>query len=177
MAKVKKNVIIEGLSGRIGDLVFRQYGDQTVVSKRPTHDPARIPTPGEAQQQARIKQAAALAKARLAKPEGQAYYQAARQRLNKRSAYHTAIYDFFGVPAIVAVEGTQDGSLHIRVQDNVGVCKVRVQVGDMQGKAQPQEEVPCNWWIYPLNGAGPWVVRVWAEDGMGNVGTWEGEID
>lgn len=48
MAKVKKNVVIEGLSGRIGNLVFRLYGDQTVVSSMPVHDPKREPTPGEA---------------------------------------------------------------------------------------------------------------------------------
>ena len=66
MAKVKKNVIIEGLSGRVGNLVFKQYGDKTVVCKWPEHDPNRIPTPGEARQRKRIKEAAAMAKSVLA---------------------------------------------------------------------------------------------------------------
>jgi len=32
----------------IGELVFKHYGDQVVVSRRPVRDPDRIPTPGEA---------------------------------------------------------------------------------------------------------------------------------
>ncbi|MBU1660568.1 MAG: hypothetical protein KKD28_03750 [Chloroflexi bacterium] len=98
MAKVKKNVIIEGLSGRIGNLVFKQYGDKTVVCKWPEHDPGRVPTPGEAHQRGRIKEAAVMAKSVLETEDGQAYYQAARKRLGKHSAYHMAVYDFFGVP-------------------------------------------------------------------------------
>jgi len=35
MAKVKQNAILEGLRGRVGNLVFRQYGDQTVVCAMP----------------------------------------------------------------------------------------------------------------------------------------------
>jgi hypothetical protein len=62
MAKVKKNAIVEELSGRVGKLVFKQYGDKTVVCKWPEHDPDRTPTPGEACQRSRIKEAAARAK-------------------------------------------------------------------------------------------------------------------
>ena len=175
MAKVTKNAILEGLRGQVGDLVFRQYGERTVVSQRPVHNPKRIPTPGEAAQQARIKEAAVRAKAILATEAGRAYYEAARQRLGKRSAYHTAIHDYFGVPKVVAAVW-QAGALLIQVRDNVGVQEVRVQVGEEDGEAEPLEETPCGLWQYTLAGNGPWEVRVEAEDGMGNVDVWVGEI-
>ncbi len=177
MAKVKKNVLIEGLSGRVGNLVFRQYGDQTVVSRMPTHDPKRVPTPGEAAQQARIQQAASLAKSILAKEDGNAYYQGARLRLGKRSAYHTAIHDYFGVPEILDVTVGADRDLRIQVQDNVGVRMVRVQVEGQKGMAEPQQEDPCNLWRYALSGEGPWQIQVQAEDGMGQVGSWQGLLE
>ena len=175
MAKVTKNAILEGLSGRVGNLVFRQYGNQTVVSKLPTHDPKRVPTPDEAAQQARIKEAAARAKTVLATEAGRAYYEAAWQRLGKRSAYHTAIHDYFGVPEVLAVRW-QEGRLYIQVRNNVGVPVVRVQVGSESGEAESMEAAPCGLWRYALAGEVPRVMRVEAEDGMGNVGVWEGEV-
>ena len=38
MATVKKNPVIEGLNGGVGKLVFKQYGDKTVVCKWPDAD-------------------------------------------------------------------------------------------------------------------------------------------
>ncbi len=178
MAKVKKNAIIEGLSGKVGNLVFRQFGNQTVVSKMPTHDPKRVPTPGEAAQRKRIQDSAALAKLILESEEGQAYYQAARQRLGKRSAYHTAIHDFFGKPEVlnVAVDDDGDYKLNIQVWDNVGVRKIRVQVDEESGFAEPQDEQPSNLWCYSLRGTGPWQVQIQAEDGMQRMGVWQGVV-
>ena len=176
MAKVKKNVILEGLRGRVGNLVFRQYGAQTVVSALPQHDPRRVPTPGEAAQRARIQEAAARAKLILAEEAGRAYYEAARQRLGKRSAYHTAIHDYFGAPEVLSAV-LQDAGLQIRVRDNVGVREVRVQVGDESGLAMPLMPEPCDLWAYALRREGPWAVLVEAEDGMGQVGVWEGEVE
>jgi hypothetical protein len=104
MATVKKDPVIEGLSGGVGKLVFKQYGDKTVVCVWPEHDPNRQPTAGEARQRGRIKAAAARAKAVLATEQGQAYYGAARKRLGKHSAYHTTVYDFFGAPQVLHVD-------------------------------------------------------------------------
>ncbi|MBC8504998.1 MAG: hypothetical protein ISR58_12530 [Anaerolineales bacterium] len=176
MAKVKKNVIIEGLSGRVGNLLFKQYGDKTVVTKWPEHDPNRKPTPGEAHQRGRIKDAAAMAKSILATDEGLAYYQAARHRLEKHSAYHTAVFDFFGMPEVVSVHMSQDGNLLIEVQDNVGVRQVQVEIDDIRGFAEPLEEEPCAYWRYHLNSNGPWSLKIYAEDGMKNIKVWEGTI-
>jgi hypothetical protein len=178
MAKVKKNVLIEGLSGRIGNLVFRQYGDKTVVSSRPRHDPKRQPTPGEAKQRKRIQEAARTAKATLETDDGRAYYQAARLRLGKRSAYHTAIFDFFGEPEILDVQRDADGSLLIQLMDNVGVRKVSAKEAgsEVWDDATALDDEPCNLWRWQGNEAGITEVLIRAEDGMGKIGEWQGMI-
>jgi hypothetical protein len=35
MARMKGNIATEGISGRVGQLLFKQYGDKTVVSRVP----------------------------------------------------------------------------------------------------------------------------------------------
>lgn len=177
MAKVKKNVMIEGLSGRVGNLVFKQYGDKTVVSKWPDHDPNRIPTPGEARQRGRIKEASAMAKSILATEEGNAYYQAARLRLGKHSAYHTAVFDYFGTPDITSVNLNADGNLLIWVSDNVGVREVRIEIAGEMRSALPLEEPPSSRWQYTMRaGDQSQQLMILAEDWMGNVGKWEGRL-
>ena len=177
MAKVKKNAVVEELSGRVGKLVFKQYGDKTVVCKWPEHDPDRTPTPGEARQHSRIKQAAARAKSMLATEAGQAYYQAARKRLGKHSAYHTAVHDFFGAPSIEAVDHDGKGRLLIQVYDNVGVREVRVVTSGEAAAAQPLEESPCALWAYQLEaGVSGEKITIEAEDWIGNVTRWDGAL-
>jgi hypothetical protein len=34
MAKVKLNPILEQISGQVGDLVFKRYGDETIISRK-----------------------------------------------------------------------------------------------------------------------------------------------
>ena len=170
MATVKKNPVIEGLSGGVGKLVFKQYREKTVVCAWPEHDPNRQPTAGEAHQRGRIKAAAAQAKAILATEEGQAYYAAARKRLGKHSAYHTAVFDFFDAPQVLHVEWGADARLLIRVWDNVGVKAVRVLLDGEVGLADPVDDPPGEWWRFVVGGRPRAQVEIIAEDWMGNVG-------
>lgn len=94
--------------------------------------------------------------------------------MGKQSAYHTAVYDFFGMPEVAAVQSGMGGELLIRVRDNVGVRKVAVEINGAHGLAEPLEADPCSRWRWQLSGAGPWQVRVSAEDEMGNAGEWKG---
>ncbi len=176
MAKVKKNVLLEGISGRIGDLVFKQYRDKTVVTARPRHDPKRKPTPGEARHRERIKTAASRAKGILATPEGDAYYQAARLRLGKLSAYHTAIFDFFESPVVENVKRGKEGGVVIQVNDNVGVKKVTILMPGGDQQADPLHEDPCHQWEWQPENSEKIMVQISAEDWMGAVGEWQGEI-
>jgi len=177
MAKVKTNALIEGLSGGVGKLVFKQYGDNTVVCKWPDYDPNRPPTPGEARHRERIKKAAVLAKSILATEAGQAYYQAARERLGKHSAYHAAVFDYFGEPEIVAVSQDADKNLIIQILDNVGVREVRIEFSGEVGYAELIDDGPNSLWRFSLKGNLPQQVQISAEDWMGNIGEWGGTLD
>ncbi len=114
----------------------------------------------------------------LATEGGQAYYQAARKRLGQRSAYHTAVFDFFGAPEVTAVRWEGTGDLRIQVRDNVGVRRVTVAIDDQTHAAEPlpQGPEPADVRHCQLAGDGPWTVRVRAEDGMGNIGEWAGVV-
>lgn len=76
MAKVRSNVVMEGLSGGLGkDLYVRVVNGQTIVSAKPGK---RSKPPGENQlaRQNRFKEAMAWAKEKLQDPELKAAYKA-----------------------------------------------------------------------------------------------------
>jgi hypothetical protein len=61
MAKIKKNTVLQGLSGKVGDLVFRQMPDgSTVVSAKPDFS-ERVDSPAQKDRQGRFKLAQAYA--------------------------------------------------------------------------------------------------------------------
>ncbi len=63
MARVGKNVVIEGLRGSLGNVVFKQgKGGQTIVCKRPDFGPNRVFSGAQKAQQGRFREAAAWAK-------------------------------------------------------------------------------------------------------------------
>jgi hypothetical protein len=75
MAKIKLDPIFVGISGTIGDIVFRKSKNgETIISRRPRKSNAK---PSEAQkaQRQRLTQANAYAKAALADPDLRAVYE------------------------------------------------------------------------------------------------------
>lgn len=92
MAKVKLNPLIQGLSGKVGNSVYRRLASgETVVARAPSKSPA---SPSESQNahRQRFKQAVARAKAALANPETRAYYEAAAAKSGK-TPYNLALSD------------------------------------------------------------------------------------
>lgn len=63
----------------------------------------------------------------------------------------------------------------IQVQDNVGVWEVSVEIDGEIGMAEPLED-PCGLWRYLLNETFTGPVKIFAKDGMGNVGEWKGTL-
>ena len=57
MAKIKLNPVMEAMRGSIGDLVFRRFGEEVVVGRKP--DPSvHPPTPGQQAVRERFRLAA-----------------------------------------------------------------------------------------------------------------------
>jgi len=61
MARVKTNPVIEQLRGAVGDLVFKRYGDEVVVARKPDLS-GRPPTEAQAAQREQFRQAALYGK-------------------------------------------------------------------------------------------------------------------
>jgi len=61
MARVKTNPVIEQLRGAVGDLVFKRYGDEIVVARKPDLE-GREPTEAQAAQREQFRQAALYGK-------------------------------------------------------------------------------------------------------------------
>ena len=97
MAKINKNIIIEGLSGSLGGQLVIQYGKggMTIVRTRPR--PSNKP-PTEAQLEARARFQEAAAYAKDSKDEA-AYIEQAEG--TSQSSYNVAIADWYHSPEVV----------------------------------------------------------------------------
>lgn len=181
MAIVKRNIIVEGLSGSLGgQLVFqRGRGGRTIVRAMPT--PSERP-PTESQLTTRARFAQASAYARQAKDHA-IYVEKARG--TNKSAYNVAVADWFRPPDVVHIDLSQwhggiGETLRMQVQDNVYVEHVNVLITDENGEmvetGSASAEANGIWWQYVTtvdHPGGNAMVVVSASDLPGNEGSLE----
>jgi hypothetical protein len=165
MAKVKNNVVVQGISGGIKELVFRQMPDgSTYVSGKPDFSRRKF-SKGQKDHQSRFKQAVAYAReAAKAQP---IYAELAAGTI--KSAYNFALSDWFNPPVIHKIERV-DGHIRVQASDNVMVTKVLVMVLDEDGKMMEKREavqVESDWWEVELVAEGKVMAEAW--DLAGNV--------
>jgi hypothetical protein len=169
VAKAKKNVVIQGLRGKIGGLVFREMPDgSTRVSGTPNFSKRKF---SEAQiaQQNRIREASAYAKD--ASRREPIYAEIADGTVY--SAYNIALSDWFRSPVIHEVV-RKDGLVQILASDNVKVASVQVLVLDDGGNMSEKKEarqVNEKWWECACDAKR---IRVEARDLARNLAAWEG---
>jgi hypothetical protein len=161
MAKVAKNVIVRGISGSIGNLVFRQMKDgSTWVSATPNFSNRKF-SRRQKDHQSRFKQAASYAR-------GAAKAQTIYAELAKgttRNAYNIALSDWFNPPVIHRME-RKDGKILIEASDDVKVTRVLVTVLDEEGKVLEQGDAvqkgsKSRLWEYVPHTEGRMVADVW----------------
>lgn len=156
MAKVKRNLLTEGLSGMIGGmLVFRAVGESTIVAKAPVASAKR----SEEQQQhrKRFKDAATFAHFQMADATTKAAYKALVKNRSRVSPYNLAVKDYFKAPDITEIDhsgysGGQGGTIRVRAVDDFRVKSVSVEILDgngglvERGEAVPQTNKVD--WVY-----------------------------
>jgi hypothetical protein len=146
MAKVYKNLAMEGLSGGLGNLVIRHMRDgSTRVCTRPDFS-RRVFSQGQKDHQSRFKLAVAYAREAA---KTQPIYAELAQWTTK-TAYNWALSDWFNPPVIHRVE-RKDGKIRILASDNVIVAKVQVKILDTDGKTLEEGvaiQVDSGWWEY-----------------------------
>lgn len=158
MAKVRKNIVVQGLSGSLGDqLVIRQdKAGRTIISMAPTFDPDRTFSPAQMETQEKFRNAVAYAKdakgqeAYLEKSEG-----------TPKSPFNVAVADFFHAPEILDIDvsawnGDAGDVIRIQAQDNVQVSQVTVVILDASNAVVEQgaavRQTDPRWWHYTTTG-------------------------
>lgn len=136
MAKVRKNIVTQGLSGKLGDtIVFRQIGGATVVSVMPEKT-ERESTPGQKKQQRRFQQAVIYARNAMEDDSLKEAY--ALKAKGKQTPFNVALADFLNAPDIDEIDvskydGTQGSEVMIRVVDDYQVAQVIVSIFKQDG--------------------------------------------
>jgi hypothetical protein len=139
MAVIRRNLALQGLSGRVGDLVFRVRGDTTIVSRRPSRERREGPLPeGQERSVSRFREAVAFAREARDRPA----FRSLSRLLRGYSPYHLAIQDFLSEPVIEGVEdrgaGPSGTVLLVTVAERVGVRTL--QAKRVEGAAEPTPE-------------------------------------
>lgn len=136
MARVKVSPIIDRISGRVGDLVFRTYGRKVVLSQRPKA-PSRPPSPAQVAQRERFRRAMFYGKRVLADPDARAFYEDLAARREK-PVLSVAVADFLNVPEVDEIDasaytGVVGDPIILHAHDDVEVTGVHVTLQDVDG--------------------------------------------
>ncbi len=141
MAKVKLNPVMEKMSGKIGDLVFRRYEGEVVVARK-ADTSGIIPTPVQVAHRERFRLAAVYAKASLSDEVLKVVYEAAAKEKSK-PAFALAVGDFLNAPMIDAIDlaaytGKAGEKIVIRASDDIDVVNVTVAIRNAEAGAFEQ---------------------------------------
>jgi hypothetical protein len=165
MAKVKRNILFQGISGTIDkNLVFRQMKDGTTILSAKPDFSRRVFSKGQLTHQSRFQAAAAYA--RRAAKTNPIYAELAKGTM--KTAYNIALSDWFNPPVIHEVQRHGE-HIQVNASDNVLVAKVVITILDEQGKVLEQGEAGLqdnHLWNYALSAEGK--IRVEAWDLAGN---------
>ena len=163
MAKVKTNPVVEQLRGKIGDLVFKRYGDEVVVGRKPDLT-GQSPTEAQAAVREQFRQAALYGKMVMADPATKTIYEEAA-KAKGQPVFSLTIADFFNAPSVDEVDlsayaGRVGDTIAIRAHDDFEVTGVDVSVTQADGsavEAGAATETPAKSgrWVYPTTVAVP----------------------
>jgi hypothetical protein len=136
MARLKGNIAMKGVSGMLGaNIVFRQVGEKTVLSNRPTK--RKRLSPGQKTTVKRFTRAQRYAKERMTDPAMKALYKKGITA-KKTSAYAVAASDFLNPPKLHYIKvpdynGAVDTVITIKATDDFRVASVDVSITNGHG--------------------------------------------
>ena len=97
-------VLCSAIRGRVGDRVYKTYGDKLVVTRVPRFD-GYVPSVAQRQRREKMRAATVYAQAVYADPAAKAVYVAAAKQLG-RQPFRLAVSDFLQGHARVALDAT-----------------------------------------------------------------------
>ena len=164
MAKVNLNQLLEMLTGKLGNLVFRRRPDGTViVSGKPRYRGRRRHkgTPAQKAHREHVKEVGPYAK-HLAKTHP-IYAELAKSEVAKGkwlSAYNFAFADCLKPPVIHRIERSE-GCIRVEATDNIMVKGVQVTVRDEAGRILEMgdaTQAEGDWWEFTSHQEGRTIV-------------------
>jgi hypothetical protein len=181
MAQVRNNIVIQGLSGSLGEqLVIRQdKAGRTIVSVSPKYPENRVFSNDQLQQQERFRNAVVYGRDRM----GETIY-VDRAKGTPQTSMNVAMADFFHAPEIIGIDtsnwhGNPGDNIRVQAVDNVMVTQVTVIIMDENNAVIEQglaaQEGNSSWWVYPTTvntSAGTQIVAL-AQDLPGNIAEFE----
>ena len=122
--------------GKIGDLVFRSYGGDTVLSRLPDLSGV-VPTAGQEAQRVRFRDAAFYGRVVLEDPPARAFYEEIAAR-RKQPLFSVIVGDYLNSPVVDAIDaaayaGATGDPILVRAHDDVAVMQVMVTLTDDAG--------------------------------------------
>ncbi len=182
MAKVRRNIVMEGSSGVLGDQIVLKLdkAGRTILSIKPRLDPNRPFTEAQLAQQDRFREATAYAKEAA---EREAVY-AEKAEGTAKSAYNVAVADWFHSPEVREIDlsgytGEPGETVRARVSDDVQVTQVSIVIAAQDGAVVEQGEMSLEqgqWYTYTTTAdcpPGAATVLVTGLDLPGHAGTAE----
>jgi hypothetical protein len=182
MARQKRNLLTEGMSGKLGGIVFRQVAGETVVSQAPEKSKKEA-SEKQKKQKSRFEEATIYAKIATNLEETKDLYANAAKKKKGVSAYNVAVADFLNAPNIKNVDLSAytseiDSEIKIIAVDDFMVATVSVEIHAMDGALLEKgyaQHVTGGLWIYKTTQNNPQVegakIIVTASDLPGNVAT------
>ena len=156
MAKVKNNIVTQGLSGTLGgQLVFRQTSRGTVVSVAP-QAPSGPASAAQTAQRTRFQQAIIYAKGQAQDPAVQAAY-AHDAKARNQSINNVLVADYMHAPSIELVDisayvGKVGDFIHITATDDHAVKSVHVRIengdGSLVEEGDAAQQTDPNQWLF-----------------------------
>jgi hypothetical protein len=175
MAKVKGNLVMQKLSGTLGDqLVVKIKDGQTIVSAKPSYGDDRTYSQAQLIQQQSFREAVEYAKVK----QGEEIYIANANGWGV-SPYNVAVADFLKKPSFREIDltgwkGGEPGVIRVNAIDDTRVVSVTVRISDEAGFLLEEGQavnVDAQWWEYPTSGelTGKLTLTIWAKDLPGHV--------
>ena len=103
MAISFKNVITRMYSGRVGDIVLRNYGGRSVMAKRPDCSKV-VKSEAQLENQKKFAKAVRISKAVKNDPQLSANYSEKKKKMKYKDVYHAAMSDCLTKPKIQKVD-------------------------------------------------------------------------
>lgn len=184
MSIIRENIMMEGVSGMLGDVVvFRQLRGKTIMANRPSKP--RFQSALQRENRLRFRQATTFAKQAMKDPQKKEYYLAKARKLRLPNAYTAAITDYMRKPAVTAVKhkGKDQGNIAIIAnKEGFTLASVTVSMVNAEGTtlttetAVLKDRLKNEWiarlapdiWTHHNAGDGKCRIMVTATDHIGN---------